>query len=87
MKTQARSSRWQGWVMLILGLWLFSSPAWLHGFVSKTSAAAVNAYLIGVILIGFGWSALIRANKIEEWLELAISPRPHIPPYDSRVKR
>ena len=77
MNTQARSSRWQGWVMLILGLWLFSSPAWLHGFVSKTSAAAINAYLIGVILIGFGWSAVVRANKIEEWVDMALNLRPY----------
>jgi hypothetical protein len=81
MKTQAGSSRWQGWVMLILGLWLFSSPAWLHGFVSKTSAAAVNAYLIGVILIGFGWSALMRAKAIEDWVEMALDlgPYRHVP--------
>ena len=78
MKTQARSGQWQGWLTLILGLWLFSSPAWLHGFVSKTSAAAVDAYFIGVILVGLGWSAVVRASKIEEWVDMALD----LPPYD-----
>src|SRR5438477_10555582 len=78
MKTQARSSRWQGWVILILGIWLFVSPAWLPGFVSKTSMAAENAYLIGLILFGFGWSAVMRARKLEEWTELGLG----LPPSD-----
>lgn len=77
MKSHARSGRWQGWVMLILGLWLFSSPAWLPGFVSKASAAAENAYLIGLILIGFGWSSVVRAQKIEEWVEMALDLQPY----------
>ncbi len=77
MKSHARSSRWQGWVMLILGLWLFSSPAWLPGFASKASAAAENAYLIGLILIGLGWSSVVRAQEIEEWVEMALDLPPH----------
>ena len=42
----SKQNRWQDWVTLILGLWLFFSPFFMTGG-ALGDAAAWNAYLLG----------------------------------------
>jgi len=75
----ALSNRWQDWLNLILGAWLFISP-WVLGFANTatangatttTSLAAGNAWIFGVIVVLLSIAALVRAQPWEEWLNVA----------------
>jgi len=68
------SNRWQDWLNLVLGAWLFISP-WVLGFArtstangSVMSSAAPNAWIFGVIVIILSIAALARTQPWEEWL-------------------
>ncbi|MFL6623249.1 MAG: SPW repeat protein [Sulfurifustis sp.] len=67
-----RTQRWQDWVMLVLGIWLFLSPFWLTGYASTQSVAAWNSYVFGVLVAGFAWAALANQRRWEEWVELVL---------------
>ena len=69
--------RWQDWVNLVLGLWLFVSP-WALGYAG--TPAGWNAYVLGAAIVVF---AAIAASMPKAWEEivnillgvwLAISP-------------
>lgn len=62
--------RWQDWLQLLLGIWLFFSP-WILGFAG-TGGAAWNAYLIGVGLVVFSVIALYLPKLWEEWITLVL---------------
>lgn len=68
MKTQ----RWQDWVMLIFGVWLFFTPFWMFGYASAASVAATNAYILGILVALFAIIALAAARPWEEWVELVL---------------
>jgi len=56
--------RWQDWVNLVLGVWLFVSP-WVLGYADTT--AAWNAYVLGAAIVVF---AAIAASVPHAWEEL-----------------
>ena len=62
--------RWQEWINVALGLWLFVSP--FFGFGNDTGAAALNAYIFGVIIMVLSGSALFLSQIWEEWINMAI---------------
>ena len=62
--------RWQDWVQLALGAWLFVSP-WVLGY-TKIAGAAANAYLIGAALVVFAIIALYAPKVWEEWISLVL---------------
>lgn len=57
--------RWEDWVNLVIGVWLFVSP-WILGFTGET-AAAWNAYLLGIATVVFTAFALYMPRRWEEW--------------------
>lgn len=57
--------RWQDWVNLILGLWLFVSP-WVLAYAMEP-AAAWNAYIMGAAIVVF---AAIAAYMPKAWEEM-----------------
>lgn len=57
--------RWQDWVNLILGTWLFFSP--YFGFDTAKGIAAWNSYVIGVAVFVFSAIALYMPQAWEEW--------------------
>jgi len=69
--------RWQDWLNLLLGAWLFISP-WALGFAKAggaatstySHAAAFNAWIVGVIVVLLSIAALARTQPWEEWLNL-----------------
>ena len=67
----SKQNRWQDWVTLILGLWLFVSPFFMIGG-SLSDAAAWNAYLLGGAVTVFAASALADSKPWEEWVNLAL---------------
>ncbi|MBI2291685.1 MAG: SPW repeat protein [Betaproteobacteria bacterium] len=50
--------RWQDWVNMLLGLWLFVSP-WPLQYASH-EAAAWNAYGLGTAIVAFAAVAILR---------------------------
>jgi hypothetical protein len=68
--------RWQDWVNLVLGLWLFTSP-WTLDYSGTT--AAWNAYVVGAGIVVFAALATYMPKAWEEvlntlfgvWLVLA----------------
>lgn len=60
--------RWQEWINVALGLWLFVSPYFGYG----TGSAAMNAYIFGVIIVVLAGSALFFSQIWEEWINMAI---------------
>jgi hypothetical protein len=65
------SRRWQDWVNLILGVWLFFSPSLLGYATGIDGLAAWNAYIIGIGIAVFAVGALARPAQWEEWINFA----------------
>jgi hypothetical protein len=63
--------RWQDWVMLVFGIWLFFSPFFL-GYTSTSSTAAWNSYVLGVLVVIFALWALSQPQQWEEWINLVL---------------
>ena len=62
--------RWQDWVNVILGVWLFIAP--FFSIVALTSMAAWNGYIFGVIIVALSIVALIQPRAWEEWINLVV---------------
>lgn len=61
---------WQDWVNVALGAAVASSPWWL-GF-SHAMVPAVNAVLVGALLIATAMGAILVPRPWEEWTEFAL---------------
>jgi hypothetical protein len=59
------TKRWQDWVNVLLGLWLFVSP-WALGYAAHSGAAG-NAYVVGAGIVVF---AAVAACLPQAWEEL-----------------
>ena len=81
-----KSHRLQAAALIVLGAWLFFSPLFLPGYDSRSSAAADNAYLVGIIVLALGAAAFLNARRFEEWVDLALgieAPAHREPPHGS----
>ena len=61
-----RNQRWQDWINLIAGIWLFIVP-WLFGFAR--TGYSWDAFLFGAVMIVFPILALIDKRMWEEWID------------------
>lgn len=68
---EKNANHWQDWGNLTLAAWLFISP-WVLGYAVGADAAAVNAWIFGVIVASMAGAALMRARPWEEWVNMAI---------------
>jgi len=60
--------RWQDWVLLLGGIWLFVAP-WALG-TSSDAGSSWNAWIMGVLVTATAWWALTRpADKSNAWLQ------------------
>jgi SPW repeat len=66
-----RKQRWQDWVMLVFGVWLFFSPFILQ-YSSHTGTAAWDAYVLGVGVAFFAIVSLAAPQLWEEWVNLIL---------------
>ena len=62
--------RWQDWVNLFLGAWLFLSP--FFGFGSMKDVASWNSYIFGAIVFASSGIALYTPRLWEEWLNVIV---------------
>lgn len=63
--------RWQDWAMLVLGLWLLSSPFFIAGG-SLSDGAAWNSYILGGSVSLVAMFALFDSKLWEEWVNLTL---------------
>ena len=71
MANQTVTRRWQDWVTLVLGIWLFISP-WALGFYAGMSAASWNFFIVGAAFVVFAVAALNLRTLWEEWVNLVL---------------
>lgn len=64
------TQRWQDWLNLIFGAWLFIAP--VAGVGAGNDIAAWNAYIFGAAIVFFSVAALIRPQLWEEWVNLYV---------------
>lgn len=62
--------RWEDWVNLVLGAWLFLSP-WVLSYTTA-QGAAWNAYIFGIAIIVFTVWALSIPKPWEEWVNTVL---------------
>lgn len=63
--------RWQDWINLVLGVWLFVSP-WVLGHM-LIEAAAWNAFVFGAVIALIAITALARYTVWQEVILIAIA--------------
>lgn len=73
------NKRWEDWLNLALGVWLFISP-WILDF-SGAAAAAWNAYIVGAGFAIFALIALGKPDRWEEWVNVVIGAWAVISPW------
>jgi hypothetical protein len=66
-----RERRWQDYLNLILGIWLFLSP-WLLSYSGTNTTASWNAWIFGVALVVFSAIAVSMPQTWEEIINLLI---------------
>lgn len=66
-----KDRRWQDWVMLAFGLWLFFAPYFLI-YHPLSGVAAWNSSVLGAAVTVFAVSALAVPDKWEEWMNLVL---------------
>ena len=69
--------RWQDWVGLVLGAWMFFTP-WIFGF---TGMASYSAHILGLGSALFFATALWRPEMWEEWVNLAFAALMFVSPF------
>jgi len=63
--------KWQDWVTLVLGIWLFFSP-WILRFHPALPGPSWNFFLLGIAMVVFAAFALNLRTLWEEWVNLAL---------------
>ncbi len=71
LMTRGRNTRWQDWVSLVLGIWLFFSP-WILSFYSTMPAMSWNFFIVGAAFFVFGAFGLNQRSLWEEWVNLVL---------------
>lgn len=65
-----RNTRRQDWINLLLGAWLFLTPA--IGIGPPTGVVAGNAYALGFLVMVFSAWALSQPGKGKEWVNVLL---------------
>jgi hypothetical protein len=68
---RTRSLRWQDWVNLVLGVWLFISP-WALRFWGTMPGSSGNFLMVGVALVVFALVGLNARGLWQEWVNLVL---------------
>lgn len=66
-----KSRRWQDWINLLLGIWLFISP-WAMRYSDTAGAAAWNAWILGVAIVVFAAVAMSISKAREEVINIIL---------------
>ena len=71
MKDVTRHQRWQDWINLLIGIWLFISP-WVVGYEGAQMAASWSAWILGVAIVVFSAIAVSMPQAWEEVINLLL---------------
>ena len=63
--------RWQDWLNLLIGIWLFISP-WVIGFATTDYHASWNAWILGVAIVVFSAIAVSMPKAWEEVINILL---------------
>ena len=75
-----RWQRWQDWVNVVVGVWVFATP-WMFGFASET-VAAWNAWTLGVLITIVGlWALSVPESRGAEWSQLVLGAWVFVAPW------
>jgi hypothetical protein len=66
-----RAKRWQDWINLLLGAWLFVSP-WVMNYAGDLPKAAWNAYILGAAIVLFAAVAVYVPKAWEEVVNILL---------------
>jgi hypothetical protein len=66
-----KTKRWQDWLNVLLGAWLFISP-WALNYASELPRAAWNAYILGGAVVLFAAAAVYLPKAWEEGLNILL---------------
>ena len=66
-----KAKRWQDWLNLLIGIWLFISP-WVIGFAGADSGASWNAWILGVAIVVFSAIAVSIPQAWEEVINILL---------------
>ena len=66
-----REKRWQDWLNLLIGIWLFISP-WVIGFAGTENGASWNAWILGVAIVVFSAFAVSLPQVWEEVVNILL---------------
>lgn len=72
------TQRWQDWVTLIIGIWVFITP-WIFGF--NMTSYAWSPFVAGALLVIFSIWELANKRIWEEWINLIIGAWVFISPW------
>lgn len=75
-----KTKRWQDWLNLLLGAWLFISP-WAMGYAESMPRAAWSAYVTGAAIVLFAAVAVYMPRLWEEALNIALGAWTVISPW------
>ncbi|HLW12389.1 MAG TPA: SPW repeat protein [Casimicrobiaceae bacterium] len=66
-----KEKRWQDWLNLLIGVWLFISP-WVLGFAGTEFSASWNAWILGVAIVVFSAIAVSIPQAWEEVINILL---------------
>jgi hypothetical protein len=66
-----KEKRWQDWLNLLIGIWLFISP-WVVGFAGTETAASWNAWILGAGIVVFSAIAVSMPQAWEEVINVLL---------------
>ena len=66
-----REKRWQDWLNLLIGIWLFISP-WVIGFAGAEYVASWNAWILGIGIVVFSALAVSIPQAWEEVINILL---------------
>jgi hypothetical protein len=66
-----KEKRWQDWLNLLIGIWLFISP-WVLGFAGSEFSASWNAWILGVAIVVFSAIAVSIPQAWEEVINILL---------------
>ena len=66
-----KAKRWQDWLNLLIGIWLFISP-WVLGFVGSNAGADWNAWILGAAIVVFSAIAVSLPQAWEEVINILL---------------
>lgn len=74
------SPRWQDWLALVIGVWLFASP-WVLG-ISGVGVAAWSGWVLGVLVVAVSvWALVGPDSATPEWFNLVLGVVTAISPW------